>query len=151
MSHRPSSNPTHMWAPGPEGAFWLSASSFEESSGTYSRHRTAEPTSRLFTALGMGLLREKISICPWEPSPPPPTCGKRKMNLKKGRKNVETPFEVAPLEEWLSILVKEKKRDGQSKEQGQSSPLLTVTSFSTHSLLAAGKTKMTSPCRRCCW
>lgn len=78
MSHLPSSNPTHMWAPRPDDALWLpTVSSFGEGSGTYSRHRTAEPTSRLFTALGTGLLREKISICPWEASPPPPTCGER--------------------------------------------------------------------------
>lgn len=90
LSHRPSSDPTQMLAPIPEGAFWTpaSTSSFGEGSGTYSRHRTAAPTCRLFTALGMGLFRENISICPWDPSPPPATCGERKKKknmVEKGR------------------------------------------------------------------
>lgn len=88
VSHRPSSSPTQMLAPVPEGALWTpaSTSSVGEGSGTYSRHRTAEPTCRLFTALGMGLLRENISICHWEPSPPA-TCREKKTRLKK----VKTP------------------------------------------------------------
>lgn len=86
VSHRPSSNPTQMLAPIPEGALWTPASSSSawEGSGTYSRHRTAEPTCRLFTALGMGLLRENISICPWEPSPPPATCRGEKSLDERG-------------------------------------------------------------------
>lgn len=69
-SHRPSSNPTQMLAAFP---LWgaASASSVGEASGTYSRQRTAEPTCKLFTALGTGLLSEKISIWPWEASSPP--------------------------------------------------------------------------------
>lgn len=85
-SHRPSSNPTQMLAPIPEGDLWnpVSTSSVGEGSGTYSRHRTAEPICKLFTALGMGLLRENISICPWEPSPPA-TCRKKKNLVEKGQ------------------------------------------------------------------
>lgn len=90
VSHRPSSDPTQMLVPIPEGALWTpaSASSLGEGSGTYSRHRTAAPTCRLFTALGMGLLRENISICPWEPSPPA-TCGEEKGKEKKKKHTVE--------------------------------------------------------------
>lgn len=87
VTHRPSSNPTQILAPIPEGALWTptSTSSVGDGSGTYSRHRTAEPTCRLFTALGKGLLSENISICPWEPSPPPATCREETNLVEKGQ------------------------------------------------------------------
>lgn len=65
-----------MLAPLPDVARWIpgSASSLGVDSGTYSRQRTLQPTCRLLTALGVGRLREKISICECEASVPPATC-----------------------------------------------------------------------------
>lgn len=64
VSHRPSSNPTQMLVLIPEAAFCIPVSSAGEGAGAYSRHRTGESTCRLFTYLGVGLLRENISMWP---------------------------------------------------------------------------------------
>ncbi len=67
----------------------VSSSSSVLGSVIYSRQSTGEPREKLLTERGVGLLREKISTCPWELASPLATCAvedttKRKQTWEGG-------------------------------------------------------------------
>ena len=76
-----------MVLPMPTGLLWspVSPSSKGAGSGTYSRHRTGAPTWKLFTARGVGRIREKTSTWPWLESPPLATCSDINQQEKRGK------------------------------------------------------------------